>query len=341
MTEVPDPGTSVHNQPAQTTSVAQPGHFMSPSGPRLANFVIGGTEKAGTTSVFNYLSAHPQVCTSSRKETDFFRQDLTSDRTADAERYASLFEHCDPQVPVFLEASPGYLGEAASVAPRMRALVRDAKVLFILRDPIDRLYSTYHFHRGRLNLPESMTFDDYVNRCIDFDRRVKGAAELGLDEWYLKALRFGCYADFLAIFRSQLSVESVKVMFFEALREDEQRFMVELSAFLGIDPDFWSSFRFRKSNVTFSGRNRPLHRLAMRVNSIAEPLMRRHPGLKRSIVRAYKAVNQEREGYDPMPPSVRARLISFYGPGVRTLQRQLDTALPEAWRYLTDETASA
>jgi hypothetical protein len=313
---------------------------MSASGPRFANFVIGGTEKAGTTSVFDYLSAHPQVCASSRKETDFFRQGFTGDLKADAQRYASFFEHCDPIVPVLVEASPGYLGEAASVAPRMRALLCDAKVLFILRDPIERLHSSYHFHRGRLNLPMGMTFDDYVNRCIDFDRQVKGATELGLDEWYLKVLRFGCYSDFLAIFRSQLSAENVKVMFFEALREDEQCFMVELSAFLGIDPDFWSRFGFRKSNVTFSGRNRRLHGLAMRVNTIAEPLMRRHPGLKHSIVRAYKAVNQEREGYGAMSPDVRARLINFYRPAVRALQRELDTALPESWRYLIDETAS-
>jgi hypothetical protein len=45
---------------------------MSEKGRRFADFVIGGTEKAGTTSVFDYLSAHPQVCASSKKETDFF-----------------------------------------------------------------------------------------------------------------------------------------------------------------------------------------------------------------------------------------------------------------------------
>ena len=307
--------------------------------PRLANFIIGGTEKAGTTSVFDYLSAHPEVCTSSIKETDFFRHDHTGDLVVDGRRYASYFAHCNPRSRVLLEASPGYLGEAATVAPRLRALVPDVKILFILRDPVERLYSSYNFHRGKLDLPASMTFDDYLRHCMDYDRGVAGPQQSGLDEWNLKVLRFGCYAEFIAAFRSQLPAVHLKVMFFESLREDAEAFMVELSGYLCIDSNFWSGFEFHKSNVTFSGRNRALHRLAMRINAIAEPTMRRYPGLKRVLVNAYKLVNQEREGYDPMSSRAQELLIAYYSPSVRALQ-QLGTTLPPAWHYLTQRTAA-
>src|SRR5512142_1676251 len=50
---------------------------------RLPDFIVGGTEKAGTTSVFDWLSLHPQVAASSRKETDFFRSGFTGDLEAD------------------------------------------------------------------------------------------------------------------------------------------------------------------------------------------------------------------------------------------------------------------
>ena len=83
-----------------------------------------------------------------------------------------------------------------------------------------------------------------------------------------------------------------------------------------------------------------LHRLAMSANIFAEPLMRRYPDLKQSIVRAYKAVNQAREGYDPMDSAVRAQLIQFYAPGIRMLQNQLGVALPDTWRYLATGAAS-
>ncbi len=307
--------------------------------PRLANFIIGGTEKSGTTSVFDYLSAHPQVCASSIKETDFFRHGYTGDLAVDARRYASYFESCDPRSVVRLEASPGYLGEAATVAPRLRALVPQAKLLFILRDPVERLYSSYNFHRGKFDLPSGMSFDEYLGHCLNYDRRIAESQRSGLDEWYLKVLRFGCYAEFITSFRSQLPLEQIKVMFFESLREDERSFMVELSEYLRIDASFWSEFKFHKSNVTFSGRNRALHRLAMRVNALAEPVMRRYPGLKRMLVSTYKAVNQEREGYDPMSARAREQLIEYYAPSVRRLE-ELGTVLPPAWHYLKERTAA-
>ena len=300
---------------------------------RLANFVIGGTEKAGTTSVFDYLSAHPQVCASSRKETDFFRNEYSGEPAVDTRRYAAYFERCDPRAVVFMEASPGYLGEAATVAPRLRALIPEARLLFILRDPVERFQSSYEFHRGRLNLPQDMGLDDYLQRCLDYDRAGAGASG-GLDEWYLKVLRFGCYAEFIDRFRLQMPAANLKVMFFESLCRNEREFMVELSAFLGIDREFWSHYQFRPSNVTFSGRNRLLHRLAMRANALAEPLLRRYPAAKRALVGAYKTLNQAREGYDPMPAATRARLVDYYGPSVAALQRQPDVALPGSWNYL-------
>jgi len=319
-------------------SAAQQPLTRAAHGVRLPNFVIAGTEKAGTTSVFDYLSAHPEVCTSSVKETDFFRHGYTGDPAADARRYASFFEHCDPGRRVMLEASPGYLGEAATVAPRLRALVPEARILFILRDPVERVYSSYNFHRGKLDLPADMTFDAYQSRCFEYERRAY-PQESDLDEWHLKVLRFGCYADYIDVFRSHFPADQIKVMFFEALRADAQAFMSELSLFIGIEARFWSDYTFHKSNVTFSGRNRSLHQLAMRINAMAEPLLRRYPGIKRRLVSTYKTLNQEREGYDPMSAQARARLIDYYAPSVRELQRQLAAPLPHEWHYLTETPA--
>ena len=314
---------------------------MSARAPRLPDFIIGGTEKAGTTSVFDWLSGHPEVGASLRKETDFFREHPAGDVALDAERYAAFFERTDRHAKVLMEASPGYLGEAALVAPRMRTLLPDVKLLFILRDPIGRLYSSFQFHRGKLNLPQELTFDDYVRRCLAYDRGTRTPESLGLEEWYLKVLRFGCYADLLAIYRAHFPADRIKVAFFETLRSDERRFMQELSGFLEIDPAYWDGFDFRPSNVTFSARHRALHRLAMRTNALAEPIMRRYPGVKQSLVRVYKALNQEREGYDPMPPGTRAVLIDYYAPSLRRLEQQLERPLPEAWRRAAQGRAAA
>lgn len=300
---------------------------------RIANFIIGGTEKAGTTSVFMYLSEHPEVCGSSSKETDFFRSGFTGSKLQDLEQYSRFFPRCQREViaPVVMEASPGYLGDAAQVVPRIASLAPDARFLFILRDPIDRLYSSYNFHVNKLNIDESITFQDYVERCLSYDRGEKPAEQLELDDWYLKVLRYGCYADFLPLFINTFGRDRVKVMFFDDLNRDVAGFMKEVSRFLAIDDTFWDRYEFQKTNVTFSSKSKLLHRLAMFVNTQAESLLRQRPRLKRALVDVYKRFNQKREGYDPMSAGVRSRLEGYYRPANQALHELLGQGIPEGW----------
>lgn len=304
---------------------------MDTDNQRVANFIIGGTEKAGTTSVFMYLGDHPQVCGSSSKETDFFRQELSGDPSLDRLSYAKYFPHCHVLIPVVMEASPGYLGEAASVVPRISSLLPDVKLLFILRDPIERLYSSYNFHVGKLNISEDIQFRDYVEKCLAYDRKQAAAIDLGLDEWYLKVMKFGCYADYLAPYFAAFPRGNIKVMFFEQLRDDVAGFMCELSEFLGIDATIWKRYEFRKANVTFSGGNKLIHKVAIYINSKTEPFLRRRPRLKRFLVDSYKKMNQAREGYDPMLDLVRKELNDYYHPSNNALRNLLGKELPESW----------
>jgi hypothetical protein len=298
---------------------------------RLANFIIGGTEKAGTTSVFMYLSQHPEVCAASRKETDFFRDHYSGDADQDRATYATYFQRCSSRVPVVMEASPGYLGEADTVVERMRTMLPELKLLFILRDPRARLYSSYNFHKSKLNIPEDLSFSDFVAMCRAYDQGKADASDGSLDDWQLKTLRFGCYADSLEKYYAAFPKEQIKVMFFESLNAEPREFMRELGSFLNIDDDFWNSFEFSKTNVTFSGRIKFLHRIAMALNTYSEPFLRRHPQLKASLVDFYKRINQAREGYDPMPPDVIAQLDEYYSPSNASLSRMLNRPLPEAW----------
>jgi len=305
---------------------------MSTDTPRVANFIIAGTEKAGTTSIFMYLGEHPQVCGSSTKETDFFRQEFSGDPVQDRRHYSSYFTRCKESVPVLMEASPGYLGEAASVVPRLSSLLPDVKLLFILRDPIERLYSSYNFHLGKLDISKDVKFEDYVEKCFSYDRSGVGADELGMDEWYLKTLRFGRYVDFLEPYFEAYPRDQIKVMFFEQLKSDVAGFMKELSAFLDIDGSFWDQYEFRKANVTFSGSNRLLHKAAMYINSKTEPFLRQRPNLKHVLVNFYKKINQAREGYDPMPVSVRNELEAYYRPWNQALGKLLGDEIPVPWQ---------
>lgn len=299
----------------------------------LPNFIIGGTEKAGTTSVFTYLLSHPEVCGSRVKETDFFRHDDCTDLARSAEAYAAHFAHCKPGGGrVVMEASPGYLGESSVVAPRMQAMLKqDVKMLFILRHPVDRIYSSFNFHKARLELPQDLSFEDYVERCLQFDRGASPES-LGIGRWFLQVLDYGRYAPHLEPFLQRFPAACIKVMFYEDLQQDERAFMQKLCGFLNIDPHHFDAYTFKAANVTFSSRHAGLHRYALKLNQMMEPVLRARPGLKRGLVSLYKHFNQAQQGYAAMPVAMRQKLQAYYEPSIRQLAGLVgEGALPPGW----------
>lgn len=294
---------------------------------RLPNFIIGGTEKAGTTSVFSYLAKHPQVAVSKRKETDFFRTD-----GGDPADYARQFPQAGDRR-ILLEASPGYLGEAEDVAPRMQAMLPGVKLLFILREPIDRFISSYRFHRARLNLPKELSFHEYLQHCLAYAEEDNGRAHVPstLDDWYLKVLPFGRYAGYLRRFFALFPREQIRVAFYDDLHRDPAAFMSNLSDFLDIDARFWTTADFERMNVTFSARRKWLHKIAIVANDRLETVLRPRPRLKANLLGVYQRLNREQNA-ERNPSAVDLALLdAFYAPANRDLESLLGHELPNGW----------
>jgi hypothetical protein len=108
---------------------------------RVANLVVAGVPKGGTTSLFEYLSHHPEVRPARVKETRFFTSDEAAQPDARA-RYATYFEGCQDGRYI-LEASPGYFAKPDVVLARMRTIMdlEDVRVLVSLREPVSRMRS--------------------------------------------------------------------------------------------------------------------------------------------------------------------------------------------------------
>src|SRR5919108_6309578 len=109
------------------------------------NFFIVGTQKAATTSLYFYLKEIPGVYMSQVKEPFYFAphavQSNTSDLIRDKREYLRLFENASGYVAVG-EASPIYLWDPD--APKLiHQTVPHARIIMILRDPIERAYSNY------------------------------------------------------------------------------------------------------------------------------------------------------------------------------------------------------
>jgi hypothetical protein len=118
---------------------------------RLPDFVVVGTMKSGTTSLFRWLGEQPGCELPAVKEPGFFVDDAPTDAKLDA--YTGLF----PADGITGEASVVYTAPdtAAATAARLRSTIPDARLVCIVRHPIDRLRSHYRHEaqRGRERRP--------------------------------------------------------------------------------------------------------------------------------------------------------------------------------------------
>src|SRR5579862_659519 len=105
----------------------------------LPNLIIIGGAKCGTTSLHHYLSLHPQVLMSHPKELNFFVEE------DGWKRGLAWYDIKFPSGPEIIrgEASPHYTRHPVyrGVAARMHSVIPEAKLIYILRDPMERLVS--------------------------------------------------------------------------------------------------------------------------------------------------------------------------------------------------------
>ena len=139
---------------------------------RLPNFLIIGAAKSGTTTMYEYMLQHPEVYMPVVKEPCFFDEAMTWKNGIGW--YMSLFAEAKEHQ-ICGEASTNYTRwpQVRGVPEKIKAVAPDAKLIYVMRDPIKRAYSHY-IHRWSKELhrsePVSMGFMEFVTNdpmCID------------------------------------------------------------------------------------------------------------------------------------------------------------------------------
>ncbi len=219
--------------------------------------MIIGAAKAGTTSLFNILSEHPQIYGSIIKETGFFSNDDKFKKGFNW--YQGNFFKNGETYPVRMEATPAYLTWSDKVAPRLKGKYKshtDIKFAVIFRDPSQRAYSHY-WHRVRLG-HETLSFEDAIraehNRLAqDWDDLLySGDGKYG----YFRA---GCYSSRLKPFLKQFNENQFFFLLQEDLSpENHKNTLVKLLKFLDIDESI--DLTYQRANVSSKPRKQWVRR---------------------------------------------------------------------------------
>lgn len=273
-------------------------------------FILGGTPKAGTTSIYHYLDQHPQVCMSARKETSVFIDDKSLKWLSE-----NYYRHYDGQHAVG-EASAGTLGNPA-VAERVCEALPDVQLVFVLRDPIDRLYSHFTFLQSAQAIDPDRSFSAFIRSET---------------EWRNTLIDLGRYHKHLTRFEKYFDRDQMLVLLFENLKADAEEFMESVYRFIGVDPSFRPSFDVQNQarKPQFNGIYRLLSKIWASVQERVGVYAAKHT---QPLRRAVKQLVTEEADRPPMTEADRRYLQDIYRESNRKVERWLSQDLSH-WKTI-------
>jgi len=289
----------------------------------LPTVIIGGTQKAGTTSVFRYLSDHSSVCASHIKEVDFF---LRYKNKIDAEalkKYESYFSRCSSNEPVRLEASPRYLKLSDSVAALMHNYLPNIKLIFILREPVSVLIS--YINWKSTSRKKSLSIYDFISlaqdNCLVLNKDFENKNALG-------RLFAGCYANKLRDYLTYYSTDSIGIFFYDDLAQDIRGFMKAICNFLELDSSFYQNYQFNIENKTRFYKFPNIHRLVSRIYLKFEIFFNQYPSIRNQLRLFYHSLCAAPVKNYEITESHKMKLNEFYEPHNRNLSHLLKQKYP-------------
>jgi len=191
------------------------------------DFVIGGTQKGGTSALDSFLRQHPEICMPTmRKELHFFDRETEN---TDYKKYHANFKP-KPQHRVSGEASPIYM--YWETAPyRIWKYNPKMKWLLALRNPVERAFSAWNMEtkRGKEKLPFAGAIEKEPERCREV---------LPLQHRVYSYVDRGFYAHQVRRLFNIFGRDNVLVLLSEELRNEHKKTLRHVFEFLGVDSSF-------------------------------------------------------------------------------------------------------
>ena len=238
--------------------------------------IIGGSTKCATTSVFAYLADHPQISGSKIKESRFFWKGNYPlkkegfDFEDGIEMFDSLFDD-KTNAKYRLEATPDYL-YSSKTASLIKENLKDVRIIFIVRDPIDRVVSWFKFAKQLNLINANESIDDFIENQFNVEgERIK--------EQHLHAVEQGCYGRYLEHYIKIFGRDRIKVIKYEQLTVNPSASLANICDFIEIDSGFYKSYDFKVLNQS--------------VNVVNAVAFNKYRDLRRKIRRSFKNIIPE------------------------------------------------
>jgi hypothetical protein len=300
--------------------------------PRLPNFLVIGAARSGTTTLHYHLGQHPEIFVSPVKETNFFLWDDAGEmppwvdektrretpKTLD--EYAALFAQAGRHHRAVGESSPSYL--FGPIAARIKARLPEAKLIAILRQPVEQalsMFGTWHRDLSTEQLVERLP------HALASGEPGPGGA--------LPLKEHGQFHRHLTPFFERFDRRQIKVVLFDDLTRNGPALFRDLFRFLGVDDSFHLE-EVQQYNSTGSAKSATIERaLAMthRLKGVARAMLP-DAAVRRLINLQHRVRSANLEKTSDLSPELRRELTRlYYSRDITALEQAIDRDLM-LWR---------
>jgi hypothetical protein len=282
---------------------------------KTPTFFIVGAPKCGTTALYTWLSAHGQVCMSCPKEPQFFAEDILAHQRniTDIDNYLRCFENGGDPKEVG-EASTCYLA-SPSAAARIKVFSPQAKIILMLRNPVDVMYSL-HSERRFSNMEQIRDFSaavDSLGGRTWTAGRFRGQPVIRPS--YREMVRF---SEQVHRYISLFGRDRVHVILYDDLIDSADEVYRGTLVFLGLAEDRRDKFAVMNSNKC--ARSSTLHRWARAPGTTVRKMARVLPTpVRMFIAEAANRLNTVEKSRPPMNADLRKRLVKELEPEIQSL----------------------
>lgn len=298
----------------------------------LPNFFIVGAQKAGTTSLYHYLNQHPEIYMSPIKEPGFFAlNDVKYNGPGDDQqlRFRTMTEYLTLFGSVTDEKA---IGEASTIylydqnAPvRIKENVPDAKIIIMLRNPVDRAYSAFYqiFKNGR------ETTGSFIEALQREDERLA-------DNWgpFYHYKHRGLYYRQIKRYYELFDPENIRIYLFEDFIVDPVSICGDIFKFLNVGASFIPdiSLKYNESGYPKSKIIRYLRTFIFKRSRIKSILKRIFPVYSRDKIAKFlieRVLNIGIISPEKIPEEIKNELTGFFEEDILRLQNLIKKDLTE------------
>jgi hypothetical protein len=266
--------------------------------------MIIGAQKAGTTSLKNYLGQHPSLETHPHKEFAYFFD--TSQYKNNFEKAKKKYFRNNSSDSKLVAKNAGlYVNESGIM--RLKEHNPDCKLIFVLRNPVERTYSAFLMEKnyGAIDSP--------------FESLEPVLKKQDITDWrYEFLIGMGLYHDHLQKVFKHFQPEQVKLIRYEDFEMNGQKICTDIYNWLEVDPSFVTdtSVRFNETTVTRSFTyGKFIARMLRNHNPVKKAIRKILPGkIDYKVGELLRNINHRSKTYDPISEEMAELLRNFFAP---------------------------